>query len=134
MGTVLLVGSVLALLIVQWDLQGSGSVESVGLGVYWDPECTDSTSSLDFGLLTSGASKNFTLYLRNEGNSVLTLNMTSENWDPPGAVDSISLTWNLEGQQIGLEEVTEFVITLSVSDGIQGIDSFSMDIVISGIA
>ena len=131
--SVLLVASVLAVLTIQWSMQGTGSIKGVGLGVYWDPECTNATSSLEFGLLEPGSSKNFTLYLRNEGNSTLNLSMTSENWDPAGAPDYMTLTWNREGQQISLDGVIGCVITLSVSEDIQGISSFSLDIIISGI-
>lgn len=121
-----------ALLTTQKTIPGTGSIKGVGLGVYWDLPCTNATSSLDFGQLEPGSSKNFTLYLKNEGNSVLTLNMTSENWSPANAADYMTLTWNREGQQISPDEVIAFVITLSVSEDITGISSFSLDIIISG--
>ncbi len=130
--SVLLVSAVTGLLTTQKTIQGSGSIKGVGLGVYWDLECTNATSSLDLGQLEPGSSKNFTLYLKNEGNSALTLSMTSENWSPTNAADYMTLTWNREGQQISPDEVKEIVITLSVSEDITGIYSFSLDIVISG--
>jgi hypothetical protein len=127
-----LVASTLALLTIQWNMRGTGSIKGVGLGVYWDPQCTNAASSLEFGELEPGSSKNFALYIRNEGTTVLTLNMTSENWDPANAADYLILTWNREAQQIDPDEVVGCVITLSVSQNIQGISSFSMDIIISG--
>ena len=130
--SILAVSTVMALLTAQKTIQGTGSIKAVGLGVYWDLQCTNVTSSLDFGQLEPGSSKNFTLYLKNEGNSALTLNMTSENWDPANAIDYMTLTWNREGQQISPDEVVGFVITLSVSENVQGISSFSLDIIISG--
>ena len=131
--SVLAVSAVFAMLVTQVPLQGTGSIKGVGLGLYWNPECTNATSSLPFGLLEPGSSKSFTLYLRNEGNSALTLNMTSENWNPANAADYMTLTWNREGQQINPDEVIDCVITLSVSENIQGIiSSFSVDIIISG--
>jgi len=132
--SVLLVASVFAVLTIQWSMRGTGSIKGVGLGVYWDPECTNATSSLEFGLLASGSSKNFDLYLRNEGDLDLNLNMTSENWDPAEATDYLTLTWNREGQQISPDGVMGCVITLSVSEDIEGIGSFSLDIIISGIS
>jgi len=132
--SVLLVASVFAVLTIQWSMRGTGSIKGVGLGVYWDPECTNATSSLEFGLLAPGSSKIFDLYLRNEGDLDLTLNMTAENWDPAEATNYMTLTWNREGQQVSPDEVIGFVITLSVSEDIQGISSFSLDIIISGIA
>lgn len=127
-----LVASTLALLTIQWSMRGTGSIKGVGLGVYWDPQCTDATSSLEFGQLEPGSSKNFALYIRNEGNTLLTLNIVSENWDPANAADYMTLTWNREGQQIDPDEIIGCTITLSVSPNIQGISSFSLDIIISG--
>ncbi len=130
--SVLLGSTAIALLTTQKTVPGTGSIKGVGLGVYWDLPCTNATSSLDFGQLEPGSSKNFTLYLKNEGNSALTLNMTSENWSPTNAIDYMALTWNREGQQIDPDDVTGFVITLSVSEDITGISSFSFDIILSG--
>ncbi len=124
--------AVTALLTTQKTISGTGSIKGVGLGVYWDPDCTNATSSLDFGLLEPNSSKSFTLYLENEGNSALTMNMTAENWNPANVTNYMTLTWNREGEQISPDEVIEFVITLSVSEDITGISSFSFDIVISG--
>ncbi len=130
--SVLAASAVMAMLTTQKTIQGTGSIKAIGLGVYWDLQCTNATSSLDFGQLEPGSSKNFNLYLKNEGNSALTLNMTSENWNPANSADYMTLIWNLEGQQISPDEVRAFVITLSVLDNVQGISSFSLDIIISG--
>lgn len=124
--------SVMALLTTQRTISGAGAIKAVGVGVYWDSACTNETSSLDFGLLEAGGSKSFTLYLKNNGNSPLTLNMTSQNWSPSSASSYMSLTWNREGQQISPDQVIQFVITLSVSSSVTGISSFSFDIVITG--
>jgi hypothetical protein len=130
--TIIAISTVTALLTTQRTIQGSGSIKGVGLGIYWDPACTNTTSSLDFGQLEPGSSKNFTLFLRNEGNSAFTLNMTTENWNPTNAIDYLTLTWNREGQQVNPDEVVGFVIILSVSEDITGISTFSFDIIISG--
>ncbi len=121
-----------ALLTTQRTIHGTGTIKGVGIGVYWDLQCTDTTSSLDWGILEPGSQKNYTLYLKNQGNSLLTLSMASENWNPPNATNYMTLTWNREGQQINPDEVIGFVITLSVSENVQGISTFSFDTVISG--
>lgn len=130
--SVLAVSAVAALLTAQKTISGTGSIKSVGLGVYWDQQCTNATSSLNFGLLEPGSSKNFTLYLKNLGNSLLTLSMTTQNWNPTSASNYMTLTWNREAQKINPGQVLGFVITLTVSANVQGISSFSFDIIISG--
>jgi len=126
--------SVLALLVVQWTMRGTGSIKGVGLGVYWDQSCTNPATSLDFGRLEPGSSKDFALYLRNEGNSDITLSMTAENWNPANAAEVMTLTWNREGQKANPDQIMNLVITLFVSQDVQDIKDFSMDIIISGTA
>jgi hypothetical protein len=127
-----LVASTFAVITIQKNIPGAGSIKGVGLGIYWDPQCINETSSIDFGLLEAGSSKDFTLYLENQGNTDLTLNMATKNWNPNEAEDYISLTWNREGQKISADQVISFVIRLSVSSNIQDVSSFSLDITIYG--
>jgi hypothetical protein len=55
-----LVASGFALLTIQKTIPSSGSIKGVGVGVYWNQQCTDVTSSVDFGLLEAGSQKDFT--------------------------------------------------------------------------
>jgi len=130
--TALAATSVTALLTAQKTISGTGSIQTVGVGVYWNQQCTNATSSLNFGLVAPGSSKNFTLYVKNTGNSILTLSMTTRNWNPTNATNYMTLAWNREGQQINPNQVLGFVITLSVAANVQGISSFSFETVISG--
>ena len=126
-----LVASTFALLTIQRDIPGSGSIRGAGVGVYWDSVCNSPVSSIDFGLLEAGSQKDFTFYLRNEGNTDISLNMTSKNWDPIDAADYMSLTWNREGQQMRPDQVTSCLMTLSVSPNIQDITSYALTITIT---
>ncbi len=130
--SVVVVSSVMALLTTQKTIPGTGSLQTVGVGVYWNPGCTNATSSLGFGLMAPGSSKNFTLYLKNTGNSAVTLSMISRNWNPTEASSYMSLTWDREGTRIDPDQVIPIIIKLSVTTNAQGINSFSFEIVISG--
>ena len=132
--SVLVVTSVLALITTQQTIPGTGVLQTVGVEVYGDKQCTNATSSINVGLVTPGSSKSFTLYLKNVGNSILTLNMTSKNWSPSTASNYMTFTWNREGQEINPNQVISFVITLSVSSSVQGINSFSFELVVTGTA
>lgn len=129
---VLAVASVFASLTTQVTFPSSGSIKGVGLGVYSDRWCRYTLSTLDFGELEPGSSKSSTLYLKNIGNSELTLSMTSENWNPGNTPDYMILSWNRDGHPIDPGDIVSCEITLSVSNNIQGIDSFSLDIVLAG--
>lgn len=126
-----LVAGTFALLTIQKDIPGSGSIKGVGVGVYSDSTCSNPKSSIDFGLLEPGSQKDFTFYLRNEGNTNLSLSMTSNNWDPVEAGDYLSLTWDREGQQTYPGQVVSCVLTLSVSENIHDISNYIVTITIT---
>jgi hypothetical protein len=126
-----LVASTFALLTIQKNVPGSGSIRGVGVGVYTNSACNNPLSSVDFGLLDAGSQKDITFYLRNEGNTDIDLSMTSKNWNPTEAADYLSLTWNREGQLMEPDQVISCVMTLTVSPNIQNIDSYSLTITIT---
>jgi hypothetical protein len=126
------IGVVYALTSVSVYLSSVGTVKALGVGVYWDSGCSQTVSSIDWGLAEPGAVKNVTVYIRNEGNAPITLSLQTANWNPPSAADYISLSWNYGGQIIDPNQVVAVTLSLSVSSNIQGITTFSFDIVIAG--
>jgi hypothetical protein len=131
MASVMVTG-VFALITVQTNIAGSGLITSADLGAYWDSGCTNAATSIAFGTLEPDSSTDYTVYIRNEGNTDLTLSMTTNSWNPVGAATYISLTWNREGVTISPGQVLTCTLTLDVSSSIQSIDSFSVNIVITG--
>jgi len=114
-------------------IPNQGNVNAMGVGVYWESACNTNVSTINWGSLEPGAFNNVTVYIRNEGNIHMTLNMTTDNWTPSSAPSYIALVWNQEGSQVGGGAVVETVLTLSVSSEIADITSFSFDITITGI-
>jgi hypothetical protein len=127
-----LVVSTFALQTIQRDLPASGTLNTPGLKVYRDSGCTIEASSIDFGSLDPGSNNDYTLWIKNDGNVDVTLNMVATNWNPGEAANYLSLTWNREGRLLNPDQVISCVITLTVSSNIQGINSFSLVITISG--
>ena len=113
-------------------INNEGNVYSIGVGVYWEDTCTNEVSTINWGYIEPGSSQNVTIYIRNEGNIPMTLNMTTYNWNPSSASTNITLSWNSEGSQVNADSIIESVLTLSVSSSISEIDSFSFDITITG--
>jgi hypothetical protein len=110
-------------------LRSVGNIKALGVGVYWDSGCSQPVSSIDWGMVEPGAVKNVTVYIRNEGNAPITLSLQTSNWNPPNAADYISLNWNYNGQAINANQVIAVTLSLSISTNIQGITSFSFDII-----
>jgi hypothetical protein len=121
---------VYALTSVSVYLSSVGTVRAVGVGVYWDSSCSQSVSVIDWGSVEPGAVKNVTVYVRNEGNTPTTLSLQTSNWNPANATSYISLSWDYNGQTIDLNQVIGVTLSLSISSNIQGITTFSFDIVV----
>jgi hypothetical protein len=110
----------------------SGNVIAVNVGVYSDSDCTQNLTSIDWGTIAPGNSVTRTIYVKNTGNTQLTLSMTTTNWNPASADGPITITWNREGTTLDAGQVTTATLTLNVSEDINGITNFSVDIVITG--
>jgi hypothetical protein len=112
-------------------IAGRGVVKSVGVGVFWDSNCTITVDFIDWGIVEPGSMNNVTVYVRNEGNVAANLSLATDNWTPSNASDYISLGWNYANQTLNPFDVVQVTLTLTISLGIEGIDSFSFDIIIS---
>jgi hypothetical protein len=131
--------SVLSILVIQAlssaqasrTFSNTGTVRAIGVGVYWDNQCTNSVSYIGWGTLEPGASRDVTFYIRNEGVSVSTISMNTSNWSPSNAWRYIALSWDYAGQQISPDEVIQVTLTLSISPSIEGITNFSFYITIT---
>jgi hypothetical protein len=138
MGTVLaiavlgMVVTALGALVATRTISNTGNMKAIGVGVYWDSSCTSAVSSIDWGALEPGVTKNFTIYVKNEGNVQVRLSMTTSNWNPASASSYITLSWNRENYVLSSGSVVSAVLTLSVSSSISGVTSFSFNIIITG--
>ena len=110
---------------------GRGTVKAVGVGVFWDSNCTSPISFIDWGMVEPGSMNNVTVYVRNEGNVVASISLATKNWNPSNAFDYLILSWNYDGRQLNPLEVVQVTLTLTVSSSVQGITSFSFDIIVS---
>ena len=126
-----LFGTTLSLVQTSRTVSSSGTVKGIGVGIYWDYACTSRVSSIDWGFLEPGSNKIVTIYVRNEGNGVATLSETAQNWNPSTALNYMTLNWNYAGQTLGVSQVLQLKLTLTVSSTISGITSFSFDITLT---
>ena len=110
---------------------GRGTVKAVGVGVFWDSNCTNTVSFIDWGMVEPGSKNNVTIYVRNEGNVAASISLATENWNPSNASDYLTLSWNYDGRQLNPLEVVQVTLTLNISSSVHGIESFSFDIIIS---
>lgn len=127
-----LIASTLGALVATRTISNSGSITTVGVGLYSDSGCTNVLSSISWGTLNPGDVKTYTMYVKDTGTVPVTLNMTVGNWNPTSASTYMSLTWNQEKYVLPAGQVVQAVLTLSVSSSISSVTSFSFDITITG--
>jgi len=108
------------------------AVETNGVGVYWDSNCSNIVSSIDWGALYPGSAKNVKVYIRNEITEPMYLILSTTNWNPSKASQYLNFEWNNLGQQMNPGEKLQITLTLSVSSHIEGISNFSFDILVNG--
>ncbi|MEM3356854.1 MAG: hypothetical protein QW166_03395 [Candidatus Bathyarchaeia archaeon] len=115
-------------------VSNAGSVKAVGVGVYSDSACTTNLTSINWGLLTPGTNYTRDIWIKNLGNTRITLNMATEGWSPATASSYITLWWDREGQYLNATQSFKAVLTLYASTTITttNITDFSFTIVITG--
>ena len=122
----------LAVLNVQRAIPSSGLVVAINVGVYSDAGCTLNLTSIDWGSVYPGGSVSKTIYVKNTGNAPITLSMTTASWNPTIAAGQINLAWDRENTVLNAGQSTSATLTLSVSQNVSGVTSFSMNIIVAG--
>ncbi len=130
--TVLLLDPALSPLAASNRVSNRGAIKAIGVGVYSDSACTTKLTSIDWGVLDPGQSRNATAYIRNEGNSAMLLTQSAANWTPSNASNYITLRWDYRGSLLTTGSVVKVTFTLAVSSSISGITDFSFDLTIVG--
>ena len=125
-------GPVVSSLVANKTLGNTGSVKAIGVGVYWNSNGTNPVTTFNWGMLDPNSTKTTTCYLKNEGNSVLTLSMSTANWNPASATQYMTFSWNLGGQTLNPGQIKQAIFTLQISASVTGITNFSFDVTIVG--
>jgi len=115
-------------------LSASAVETGVNIGVYWDVNCTQKVSSISWGNLTPGDTRQVVVYVRNEGNQTLALSLTPLNWNPASASQYLTFSWNYLNNVIEAGKVLGVRQTLHVVSPYTGsFSSFTFDILFEGL-
>jgi len=108
--------------------------ETVGsLGIYRDQYCTQRITSIDWGTLNLGQTKQTVVFVRNEGSQKVYLDLKTANWDPADASDSLVFSSERTILVVNARQVDKVTLRLYVSTKTHDIDSFSFDIIFEGL-
>jgi hypothetical protein len=113
-------------------LSSTGTIETIGVGVYTNIQCSSPLTSIAWGTLEPGENQTVICYIKNEGDLPSTLSMYTSNWNPSSAENYLTLSWNYNGGYINPDDSVQVTFTLSVDESIEGVTSFGFDITIVG--
>lgn len=109
-----------------------GKIKGIGVRIYWNAECTDEVTEINWGELRPGEMAGVNLYVKNVKNTNATLSYETEAWNPQDAGQYLTFDWNYtDGTVLEPGQVILVQFTLSVDPTIEGVEEFSFDIVIT---
>jgi hypothetical protein len=123
---------VLVLLLVPRAVPNVGAVTGVGVDVYWDFACTDAVTSINWGTIEPGETRNYTLYIANNEAAPVTLSIDYSNWNPASASSYTTPSWNCTNYNLNSGSVATALLSLTVSPYASGITDFTFDMAITG--
>ena len=128
----ILMTSALAVMQNSTAVTHNGTIQSLNVGIFQDSACTQPLSALNWGSLKPGTTTNKTIYVKNTGNTAVTLNMTVTTWNPTTASSYITLTWDKQGLVVGAGNVVQALLVLSVPPNVNGFTDFNCTTLIAG--
>jgi hypothetical protein len=113
-------------------VSNTGTITGVGVRVYKDSGCTQSLTSISWGLLAPGQQGSYTIYVKNTGTAAETLSKSTGDWNPASASNYLTFGWDRDGYVLNAGTSVSAVLTLSVASNVAGITNFSFNITITG--
>jgi len=109
------------------------SIQTLGLSVWENMDATTPKTEIDWGTIEPSGNSNVSCYIRNESNIPSNFSLSTDNWNPTNASDYMSLSWDMQGVTLDVDEIAKANLMLSVFPNITGITTFSFDIIISAM-
>jgi hypothetical protein len=135
----ILVLALLAVVCIYESLQSTKSSTNVSavqtsgtIGVYWDSSCSKTVSSIDWGTLQLGETKNIIVYARNEGTETVFLTVTASNFVPAITSVYLNFAYSCIGHKLRPNSTVQVTQALSVSSSTNGVSTFSFEMTFQG--
>jgi len=119
-------------LIATQTVPSNGTISAVNIGVYSDSQCTQNCTNVSWGTIPPGTTPTQTVYVKNTGNTPVTLTMTTGNWTPINANTYLTLTWNRQNIVLNAGQSTSATLTLAAAADTGSLINFSFNVIITG--
>lgn len=91
-------------------------------------------TQVEWGSIVAGSSITRVMYVKNAGDTEVTLSLLTDSWDPVVAEDYMVVSWDYDGVGLKSGGVVEIMLTLTVEASISVLGEFHFDVVIVGSA
>jgi len=127
-----------------------GTIHTIGVKAYYDPNLENMTTQIEWGKTYPGSTANVTLYIKSISNTKTALHLQTANWafrnstnaivsGPNSTTPYLNLTWNYNNTIINPDQTIPITLTLSVTNSStftrflkeNDVTNFSFDITIS---
>ncbi|MCW4016272.1 MAG: hypothetical protein NWF06_07875 [Candidatus Bathyarchaeota archaeon] len=97
------------------SISSLGTITTVGVEAYWDPECENKTEAINWGTICPGSSNSFILYIKSFSNVKTTLDLLISNFEPLELSEYMTLSWDYNEIQLDPGQVIQVTLFLSTS-------------------
>jgi protein-S-isoprenylcysteine O-methyltransferase Ste14 len=122
-----IVVAALVILSFVYTIHNTGYIKATGIGVFVDPACTQTLSSINWGTLYPGNTVGTVAYVKNIQTTNVTMKLTTSGWSPSNAPTYITCTWNYTGVALQPSAVLLVQFKLAIASNVTGIGTFSFD-------
>jgi len=112
--------------------RGTGRVSAINVGAYLDSGCTINCTSINWGNINPGSATTKTIYIKNSGDTRVTLSISTNNWNPKWARSLVTLSWNLSSYLLSAGEAVPATLTLAAASNTDSLTNFNFAIIITG--
>jgi hypothetical protein len=105
---------------------------TIEIDVYSNQECTDPLSDVEWGEIEAGETSNEDIYVKNNGDTSVSISLITENWSSNTAENNLEVVWDYNGVSIQSSEVRRVTLSLIVDPDCPALSSFGFDLVIIG--
>jgi len=112
--------------------RGTGRVSAINVGAYLDSGCTINCTSINWGNINPGSATTKTIYIKNSGDTRVTLSISTNNWNPKWARSLVTLSWNLSNYLLSAGEAVPATLTLAAASNTGSLTNFNFAIIITG--
>lgn len=120
-----------ATILKSYSVGAVGRVVGVRVEIYQDVNATTPLTEIDWQFIEPNETKSYTCYAKSLSNVPSILTLTTSAWTPVNASQFITLSWNYDNTTLTPNEIRQIVFSLHVSPTVNGIDTFSFDIIVT---